>query len=87
MSKPKYNHVVFKDSEGYLCAVRRQGNSLKEAIEIAKKALFAEDVEQSNEYTHMYFGYGTSDGEQESTWWLVDNKYKNGVEVFVFREK
>lgn len=86
MSKPKYNHVVFKDSKGYLCAVRKQGNTITEAIEIAKESLFTEDVRQTNEYNHMYFGYGASDGESESTWWLVDTKYKNGIEVYVFRE-
>lgn len=86
MSKPRTNEVVFKDSKGFLCAVRQDSNTLDEAEKIAKTKLICEKVKQTNEYSHMYFGYGTSDGESESTWWLVDNAAKNGIPVYVFRE-
>ena len=86
MSKPKTNDVVFKDDKGYLCAVRKDTNTLQEAVTIAKDRLYCDSVKQTDEYNHMYYGYGVSDGEAESTWWLVDNSTKNGIPVFVFRE-
>jgi hypothetical protein len=86
MSKQKTNEIVFKDSKGYLCAVRSDCNTISEAQNIAKEKLMCEHVKQTHEYNHMYYGYGTSDGETESTWWLVDNATKNGIPVYVFRE-
>lgn len=86
MSKQRTNVMLFEDSQGYLCAVRSDTNSFSDAQNLAKEKLSCENVVQSHEYNHMYYGYGTSDGETESTWWLVDNKTKNGIPVYVFRE-
>lgn len=86
MSRPKETSMLFEDQLGMLCAVRQDYATVKEAAEIAKERLYCEEVKQTHEYNHMYFGYGTSDGESESTWWLVDNKTKNGIPVYVFRE-
>ena len=87
MSKSKTNYMVFQDKEGYLCAVRKDGNTFDEAHDIACEKLFCEQVVQCHDYNHMYFGFGKSDGETDNTWWLVDNNIKNGIPVYVFREK
>ena len=87
MSKSKTNYMVFQDKEGYLCAVRKDDNTFDEAHDIACEKLFCEQVVQCHDYNHMYFGFGKSDGETENTWWLVDNNIKNGIPVYVFREK
>lgn len=86
MSKSKVNAMLFSDKKGMLCAIREDYCSVDKARSIAKQKLFCETVKKTNEYNHMYFGYGKSDGESESTWWLVDNKTKNGIPVYVFRE-
>lgn len=86
MSKPKYDHVLFEDEKGTMCAIRQADYSEKQAEEIAKKAMFTENVKRTHEYSHMYYGYGKSDGESQSSWWLIDNMTKNAVPVFVFRE-
>ena len=81
------NSMLFQDKEGMLCAVRKDCNSFDIAHDIACQKLCCENVVQSHEYTHMYFGFGRSDGETENNWWLVDNNTKNGIPVYVFREK
>ena len=87
MSKVKTNAIVFQDSKGYLCAVRKDGNTYDQAHDIACEKLYCENVTQCHDYNHMYFGFGKSDGETDNTWWLVDNNTKNGIPVYVFREK
>ena len=79
--------MVFKDDTGYLCAVRKDTYTFDEAHDIACKKLICENVSQCHEYSHMYFGFGRSDGETENNWWLVDSNTRNGIPVYVFREK
>jgi hypothetical protein len=81
------NSMLFKDKEGLLCAIRKDENTFDEAHDIAWDKLCCENVKQCHDYTHMYFGFGRSDGETENNWWLVDNNTKNGIPVYVFREK
>jgi hypothetical protein len=80
------NSMLFRDNDGLLCAIRKDGNTFDEAHEIACEKLCCENVKQCHDYTHMYFGFGTSDGETDNTWWLVDNSSKHGIPVYVFRE-
>lgn len=79
--------IIFQDDKGYLCAVRKDAYSFDEAHDIACKKLVCENVSQCHDYSHMYFGFGTSDGEVENNWWLIDNSSRNGIPVYVFREK
>lgn len=81
------NSMLFRDSEGLLCAIRSDKNTFDEAHDIALKELCCESVSQCHDYNHIYHGFGVSDGEQDNTWWLVDNNTRNGIPVYVFREK
>lgn len=88
MSKPQVNTMVFKDDNGYLCAVRVDFCSEAEAMDIAKEKLITESVKKSDDYKYMYHGFGKAKNmdEYENTWWLTDNATGNSVPVYVFRE-
>lgn len=86
MSVSAVNAIVFMDEKGQMCAVKQSAMSLNEARELAKKKLYCEKVKQTHDYSHMYFGFGKSDGEAENNWWLIDNNTKNSIPVYVFRE-
>jgi len=88
MSKPKENHIVFKDKKGYLCAVRKDFCDEYEAEKIAKERLVNESVIPCFEYGYMYHGFGKDVGsdEYENTWWLVGEPTNNSIPVYVFRE-
>jgi hypothetical protein len=83
----KTNDFLFEDAEGLICAVRSDKNDFDTAHEIACKKLFTDNIVQCHDYTHMYYGYGNSDGEVKNSWWLIDNNTKNGIPVYCFREK
>ena len=92
MSTRSTNYEVFKDKEGILCAVRRDYTDYDGAKAVAKQLLVDsirygdfKDVKPCYDYTHMYFGFGYSDGESDNTWWLADSAVRNGSEVYVFR--
>lgn len=84
--------IVFKDDKGYLCAVRKNMYNYDQAHEIAWKTLVEKctygehkTIKQCHDYSHMYYGYGSSDGDVHNNWWLIDNSSKNAIPVYVFR--
>ena len=86
MSISNITSVLFRDDKGLMCAVKENCMSVTQAEELAKKRMFCEKVEQTDEYNHMYYGFGRSDGETENNWWLIDNNTRNSIPVYVFRE-
>lgn len=78
--------MLFEDNEGLLYAVRKDGYTAEQAAELAREGLETDRVHLTNEYTHMYYGFGASDGEVENNWWLVDSAARNGTAVYVFRK-
>lgn len=82
------NVMKFKDDKGYICAIRKDYCTESEAEQIAKDTLFTESVNRTNEYKHMYHGFGKAIGmdEYENSWWLIGDPTKNSVEVYAFRE-
>lgn len=88
MSKPTVNAMIFRDDNGYLCAVRVDYCDESTAADIAKKKLCAEEVVRTDEYRYMYFGFNKIVGmdEYENTWWLTEDINKKSIPVYVFRE-
>ena len=87
MSKPLVESEIFKDKDGYLCAVRKDMYSEAEATDIAKKRLCNDEVHLTEQYSYMYHGFGKGDDDEyANTWWLVDEMKKNSIPVYVFRE-
>lgn len=80
------NSRLFEDAEGTICAVVST-IPFNEAKKIACDKLMCEDVSFCSDYSHMYFGFGNSDGEVKNNWWLVDSSSKNAIPVWAFREK
>lgn len=79
---------IFKDADGYLCAVRKDMFTEAEATQIAKDKLINEEVHLTDQYSYMYHGFGkdSTTDEYSNTWWLTDSMKDNSIPVYVFRE-
>ena len=88
MSKPVVESEIFKDDDGYLCAIRKDKFTKEEAEEIAKNRLVNNEVHLTEQYRFMYHGFGkdSKTDEYENTWWLTDTMCNNSIPVYVFRE-
>ena len=87
MSKPVVTSKMFEDEQGLIFAARKDYFTYDEAVELAKENLEKDEVNITEEYRYMFFGFGqTVDmDERENTWWITSEPEGKCSSIWAFR--